>query len=92
MLEVASPAVGDAVGLRARGRPRARSAGEMVSPEASRSARCKRLRNSRTLPDQSWWDNYYTLLKDKLPALRSKYESDSQALELIQQSNRNYPQ
>jgi len=37
-----------------------------------------------TIPDQAWWDEYYTPLKAKLPSLREKYSGDQEALELIQ--------
>ena len=36
-----------------------------------------------TLPDSAWWDDYYTPLADKLPALRKKYANDTDALNVI---------
>ncbi len=37
-----------------------------------------------TIPDQAWWDDYYTPLMAKVPLLREKYRGDQEALELIQ--------
>lgn len=37
-----------------------------------------------TIPDEAWWDDYYTPLEAKLPSLREKYSGDQDALELIQ--------
>ena len=37
-----------------------------------------------TLADDSWWDDYYTPLKKKLPELLHRYRKDEQALELVQ--------
>jgi SAM-dependent methyltransferase len=36
-----------------------------------------------TLPDEAWWDHYYTPLEAKLPSLREKYAGDDEALELV---------
>ncbi len=36
-----------------------------------------------TLPDSAWWDDYYTPLEAKLPSLRVKYESDTEALKIV---------
>ena len=36
-----------------------------------------------TLPDAAWWDDYYTPLECKLPALRQKYRGDEEALAII---------
>lgn len=39
--------------------------------------------NSFVLPTKSWWDNYYTLIKAKIPSLKTKYSDDEEALEVI---------
>ena len=39
-----------------------------------------------TLPDSAWWDDYYTPLNAKLPALKQKYAGDEQALAVIASS------
>ena len=36
-----------------------------------------------TLSDAAWWDDYYTPLKAKLPALRERYRDDEEALALV---------
>ncbi len=36
-----------------------------------------------TLPDADWWDNYYTPLEAKLPALYEKYAGDDEALSVV---------
>ena len=36
-----------------------------------------------TLPDSAWWDDYYTPLAAKLPALKEKYQGDEEALGVI---------
>lgn len=36
-----------------------------------------------TLPDSSWWEDYYTPLEAKLPSLRQKYVGDEDALGVI---------
>lgn len=36
-----------------------------------------------TLEEAAWWDDYYTPLEAKLPALRAKYEGDAEALGVI---------
>jgi len=35
------------------------------------------------LPSKSWWDNYYTPIEAKLPALKTKYRDDKEALQFI---------
>ncbi len=35
------------------------------------------------LPDASWWTNYYLPIQAKLPALKTKYLGDKEALEVI---------
>lgn len=35
------------------------------------------------IPESSWWDNYYTLIEAKLPALKSKYRGDTEALSIL---------
>jgi len=39
--------------------------------------------DSFVLPTKSWWDNYYTLIKAKIPSLKTKYSDDEEALEVI---------
>lgn len=36
-----------------------------------------------TLPDSAWWNDYYTPLEAKLPALRQKYAADKEARSVI---------
>ena len=36
-----------------------------------------------TLPDSAWWDDYYTPLEAKFPALKQKYQGDEEALGVI---------
>ncbi|MCW4034637.1 MAG: class I SAM-dependent methyltransferase, partial [Candidatus Bathyarchaeota archaeon] len=35
------------------------------------------------LPTQSWWDNYYNPIQEKLPALKAKHKDDKEALQGI---------
>jgi ubiquinone/menaquinone biosynthesis C-methylase UbiE len=42
-----------------------------------------RLVGSFVLPSKSWWDNYYTPIAKKLPALKAKYKDDKEALQVI---------
>lgn len=42
-----------------------------------------RLEGHFTLSDSAWWDDYYTPLEAKLPALREKYRNDEEALGVI---------
>jgi len=35
------------------------------------------------IPASSWRDNYYTLIEAKLPALKSKYQGDTEALSIL---------
>jgi ubiquinone/menaquinone biosynthesis C-methylase UbiE len=35
------------------------------------------------VPESSWWDNYYTPIEAKLPALKSKYQGNPEALGII---------
>ncbi len=35
------------------------------------------------LPEKSWWDNYYTLIETKLPAMNARYRDDEEALQII---------
>lgn len=41
-----------------------------------------------TLPDAAWWEHYYTPLKAKLPSLRERYAGDSEALSIIDMTER----
>ena len=36
-----------------------------------------------TLPDSSWWDDYYTPLEGKFSSLRQKYDGDAEALDVV---------
>ncbi len=46
--------------------------------------RHERLLGHFALPDAAWWENYYNPLEARLPELRSRYESDEEALAVIQ--------
>lgn len=35
------------------------------------------------IPERGWWDNYYTPIERKLPALKSKYRGDKDALHIL---------
>lgn len=35
------------------------------------------------LPEEAWWDNYYTPMEKKLPALRDKHKDDPKAVRVI---------
>ena len=37
-----------------------------------------------TIPDQGWWEGYYTPLEAKLPSLREKYQGDEEALGFVE--------
>ena len=41
-----------------------------------------------TLPDEAWWDPYYTPLLRRLPALEEKYAGDAAASSLIAAARR----
>ena len=41
-----------------------------------------------TLPDNAWWEHYYTPLERKLPSFREKYSADEQAMILVDSANR----
>jgi ubiquinone/menaquinone biosynthesis C-methylase UbiE len=41
-----------------------------------------------TLPDSAWWDDYYTPLEAKLPALFGKYAEDAEALVVVEAAER----
>jgi SAM-dependent methyltransferase len=36
-----------------------------------------------SLPDEAWWDDYYTPMEERVHALRSKYEGDLEALAVL---------
>lgn len=38
-----------------------------------------------TLPDEAWWDDFYTPMKLRIETLRSKYAKDDEALALLDQ-------
>ena len=42
-----------------------------------------RLISNFVLPDESWWNNYYTLIASKIPSLRTKYSEDEEALAFL---------
>ena len=35
------------------------------------------------IPESCWWDNYYTLIEAKLPALKSKHQGNKEALNIL---------
>lgn len=35
------------------------------------------------IPAESWWENYYNPINEKLPALREKYKNDTEAMQII---------
>jgi ubiquinone/menaquinone biosynthesis C-methylase UbiE len=35
------------------------------------------------VPESSWWENYYTPIEVKLPALKSKYQGNPEALQIL---------
>jgi SAM-dependent methyltransferase len=41
-----------------------------------------------TLPEAAWWDDYYTPLAAKLPALRKRYRGDPDALAVVESTAR----
>ena len=41
-----------------------------------------------TLPDSSWWDDYYNPLKERVTMLREKYADDRDALRLLDENDR----
>ncbi len=41
-----------------------------------------------TWPDSAWWENYYTPLEAKLPALSGKYRADDEAMRMIETTRR----
>jgi len=38
-----------------------------------------------TLPDEAWWEDFYTPMKIRIEALRGKYEDDDEALAVLDQ-------
>ena len=38
-----------------------------------------------TLPDEAWWDDFYTPMKARIAALRDKYAGDAEALAVLEQ-------
>ena len=38
-----------------------------------------------TLPDEAWWDDFYTPMEDRIEALRRKYTDDAEALAVLDQ-------
>ena len=40
------------------------------------------------LPEDAWWDEYYTPLEERIQALRKKYEKDSKALATLDEEQR----
>lgn len=41
-----------------------------------------------TLPDRAWWDDFYSPLQAKLPALREKYRNDALALSYVDMTSK----
>jgi len=37
------------------------------------------------LPDEAWWDDFYTPMKARIAALRGKYAGDTEALAVLDQ-------
>lgn len=58
--------------------------GDIESNVALVEAGGYRLEGHFTLPDGAWWDDYYTPLEARLPALREKYRDDPEALGVVQ--------
>jgi ubiquinone/menaquinone biosynthesis C-methylase UbiE len=42
-----------------------------------------RVINHFVLPKESWWDNYYTPIEAKIPAMKLKYKDDKEALDFL---------
>ena len=38
-----------------------------------------------TLPDEAWWEDFYTPMKRRIEALRKKYAQDAEALAFVEQ-------
>ena len=38
-----------------------------------------------TLPDEAWWDDFYTPMEERITELRSKYSEDREALAILDQ-------
>jgi hypothetical protein len=38
-----------------------------------------------TLPDQAWWEDFYTPMERRIAELQSKYRDDAEALEVLSQ-------
>jgi len=38
-----------------------------------------------TLPDEAWWDDFYTPMQRRIAQLRGKYAADSEALAVLDQ-------
>ncbi len=38
-----------------------------------------------TLPDEAWWDDYYTPMEQRIEELRAKYAADAEALAVLEQ-------
>jgi len=38
-----------------------------------------------TLPDEAWWDDFYTPMQEHIVALRGKYANDREALAILEQ-------
>ncbi len=38
-----------------------------------------------TLPDEAWWDDFYTPMEQRIEALRAQYAADAEALEALSQ-------
>ena len=44
-----------------------------------------RLLDHFTLPDEAWWDDFYTPMQRRIEDLRDKYANDSEALDILRQ-------
>ena len=38
-----------------------------------------------TLPDEDWWDDFYTPMKRRIADLRTRYTGDTEALKVLDQ-------
>jgi len=38
-----------------------------------------------TLPDEAWWDDFYTPMRQRIDVLRARYASDGEALAILDQ-------
>jgi hypothetical protein len=41
-----------------------------------------------TLPDEAWWDDFYTPMRERIHELQAKYATDAEALAVLTQLER----